>query len=149
MPMSIHSDLSCPLILKGYFYGFKAVLMKIEVSNGEIADKLTIIELKLERISDPEKLKNLKKGHAILDEALAGFMKKDDPLYLELYRVNAGLWEIEDRIRDLERKKDFGEEFIETARSVYFSNDLRSEIKRKINQITGSGLVEEKSYEKY
>ena len=123
--------------------------MKIEVSNGEIADKLTIIELKLERISDPDKLKNLKKEYAILDEAVMSFMKKDDPLYRELYQINSELWEIEDRIRDLERNKDFGEEFIETARSVYFSNDLRSEIKRKINQITGSGLVEEKSYEKY
>lgn len=123
--------------------------MKIEVSNGEIADKLTIIELKLERISDPEKLKNLRKEHAILDEALAAFMKKNDPLYIELFRVNTALWEIEDRIRDLERKKDFGPEFIETARSVYFINDERSEIKRKINLMTGSGLIEEKSYEKY
>ena len=123
--------------------------MKIEVSNGEIADKLTIIELKLERISDPDKLKNLKKEYAILDEAVMSFMKKDDPLYRELYQINSELWEIEDRIRDLERNKDFGEEFIQTARSVYFSNDKRSEINRKINMITGSGLVEEKSYEKY
>jgi len=123
--------------------------MKIEVSNGEIADKLTIIELKLERISDPDKLKNLKKEYTILDEAVMSFMKKDDPLYRELYQINSELWEIEDRIRDLERNKDFGEEFIQTARSVYFSNDKRSEIKRKINMITGSGLVEEKSYEKY
>lgn len=123
--------------------------MKIEVSNGEIADKLTIIELKLERISDPGKIRNLKKEHAILDKALAGFMKKSDPLYKELFKVNTELWEIEDRIRDLERTKDFGETFIETARSVYFRNDYRSEIKRKINMATGSGLVEEKSYEKY
>lgn len=123
--------------------------MKIEVSNGEIADKLTIIELKLGRISDPDKLTNLRKEHAILEKALAGFMEKSDPLYLELYRVNSDLWEIEDHIRDLERKKDFGREFIETARSVYSRNDLRSEIKRKINLVTGSGLIEEKSYEKY
>jgi len=149
MPMSIRNDLICPLIFKGYFYRIKLFLMKIEVSNGEIADKLTIIELKLERISDPDKLKNLKKEYAILDEAVMSFMKKDDPLYRELYQINSELWEIEDRIRDLERNKDFGEEFIQTARSVYFSNDKRSEIKRKINMITGSGLVEEKSYEKY
>ncbi|NLE33750.1 MAG: hypothetical protein GX622_01455 [Bacteroidales bacterium] len=123
--------------------------MKIEVSNGEIADKLTIIELKLGRITDPEKLTNLRKEHAILEKALAGFMEKSDPLYQELYRVNSDLWEIEDRIRDLEREKNFGKEFIETARSVYFRNDLRSEIKRKINMVTGSGLIEEKSYEKY
>lgn len=143
------SECGCPLILKAYFYRLKPASMKIEVSNGEIADKLTIIELKLERISDPEKLKNLRKEHAILDEALAAFMKKNDPLYIELFRVNTALWEIEDRIRDLERKKDFGPEFIETARSVYFINDERSEIKRKINLMTGSGLIEEKSYEKY
>jgi len=123
--------------------------MKIEVSNGEIADRLTITELKLERITDPEKLRNLKKEHLILEEALAGFMIKSDPLYLDLYRVNAELWDIEDHIRDLERKKDFGPAFIETARAVYFKNDLRSEIKRQINISTGSGLVEEKSYEKY
>lgn len=123
--------------------------MKIEVSNGEIADRLTITELKLERITDPEKLRNLKKEHLILEEALASFMIKSDPLYLDLYRVNAELWDIEDHIRDLERKKDFGPAFIETARAVYFKNDLRSEIKRQINISTGSGLVEEKSYEKY
>ena len=143
------SEPGCLLILKAYFYRLKPASMKIEVSNGEIADKLTIIELKLERISDPEKLKNLRKEHAILDEALAAFMKKNDPLYIELFRVNTALWEIEDRIRDLERTKDFGPEFIETARSVYFINDERSEIKRKINLMTGSGLIEEKSYEKY
>lgn len=123
--------------------------MKIEVSNGEIADKLTIIELKLEKITDPEKQVNLKKEHLVLEEAMATFLKKNDPLYLDLYRVNAELWEIEDNIRDLERKKDFGHDFIETARAVYFKNDLRSEIKRRINLATGSGLMEEKSYEKY
>jgi len=149
MPMLTRSECGCPLILKAYFYRLKPASMKIEVSNGEIADKLTIIELKLERISDPGKLTNLQKEHAILEEALAGFMRKDDPLYLELYRVNTQLWEIEDRIRDLERRKDFGPEFIETARSVYFRNDERSEIKRRINMLTGSGLIEEKSYEKY
>lgn len=123
--------------------------MKIEVSNGEIADKLTIIELKLEKITDPEKRVNLEKEHIILEEAVAAFLKKSDPLYIDLYRVNSELWVIEDHIRDLERKKDFGREFIETARAVYFKNDLRSKIKRKINLATGSGLVEEKSYEKY
>lgn len=124
-------------------------MMKIDVSNGEIADKLTIIELKLERISDPEKVSNLEKEHLILEKAAARFIKKSDPLYRDLYRVNAELWDIEDRIRDLERKKDFGPDFIETARAVYFKNDLRSAIKRQINISTGSGLVEEKSYGKY
>lgn len=143
------SDNGCPFALKVYFYRFKEPFMKIEVSNGEIADKLTIIELKLEKITDPEKRVNLVKEHLILEKAVAAFLRKSDPLYLDLYRVNAELWDIEDHIRDLERKKDFGHEFIETARAVYFKNDLRSEIKRRINLATGSGLVEEKSYEKY
>ena len=73
--------------------------MKIEVSNGEIADKLTIIELKLERISDPDKLKNLKKEYAILDEAVMSFMKKDDPLYRELYQIKSQFLGIENRKR--------------------------------------------------
>jgi len=68
---------------------------------------------------------------------------------LDLYNINCELWDIEDKIRDLERRKDFGNEFISTARSVYFSNDRRSEIKREINIKTSSGLIEEKSYEKY
>ncbi len=72
-----------------------------------------------------------------------------DPLYRELYKVNCDLWDIEDRIRDFEKRKDFGIDFIQTARSVYFNNDKRSEIKREINLKTYSGLIEEKSYEKY
>jgi hypothetical protein len=127
----------------------KNLLMKIEVSHGEIADKLTIIEIKLERITEPAKRANLKKEFRVLDKAAARFLKRSDKLYRDLYEVNTGLWNIEDHIRDLERKKDFGQDFIDTARSVYFKNDLRSEIKRKINLSTGSGLIEEKSYEKY
>jgi predicted nucleic acid-binding Zn-ribbon protein len=123
--------------------------MKIEVSNGEIMDKLSIIQLKLERISDESKLQNLRKEFEVLKEASAAIMSTEDPLYSELFRINSELWDIEDRIRDLERKKDFGEEFIKTARSVYFRNDERSEIKRKINIKTSSGFIEEKSYEKY
>ena len=123
--------------------------MKIEVSNGEIIDKLTIIQIKLERINDEAKLENLRKEYDILKEAARNIINQDDPLYLDLYSINSELWDIEDRIRDLERRKDFGQEFISTARSVYFSNDRRSEIKREINIRTSSGLIEEKSYEKY
>lgn len=123
--------------------------MKIEVSNGEIIDKLTIIQIKLERIGDEAKLKNLRKEFDILREASVSIISTDDPLYKALYDVNCELWDIEDRIRDLERKKDFGRDFIETARAVYIKNDLRSEIKREINIRTSSGLIEEKSYEKY
>jgi len=123
--------------------------MKIEVSNGEIADKLTIIEIKLKHIKDEAKLKNLRTEYTVLDEAVAKIIKKDHKLYLALLAINQELWTIEDDIRDLERDKDFGESFVKTARAVYFTNDKRSEIKRQINELTGSNLVEEKSYQKY
>ena len=123
--------------------------MKIEVSNGEIVDKLTIIEIKLERIKDQAKLANLKREFAVLDTAVGTIISRDDTLYKRLYKINTTLWDIEDRIRDLERNGDFGPDFIETARAVYFTNDERSEVKRLINISTNSDLTEEKSYEEY
>lgn len=123
--------------------------MKIEVSNGEIIDKLTIIQIKLERIKDEAKLVNLRKEFEVLSDAARSVLSTADPLYKALYAVNCELWDIEDNIRDLERGKDFGDDFVETARLVYFKNDRRSEIKREINIKTSSGLIEEKSYEKY
>jgi hypothetical protein len=123
--------------------------MNIEVSNGEIVDKLSIIEIKISRISNVDKLTNLQKEFLILDSAVATIIEKTHPLYQELYKINNQLWEIEDHIRDLERSKDFGHDFIQTARSVYFINDKRSEVKRQINELTGSNLTEEKSYEQY
>ncbi len=123
--------------------------MKIEVSNGEIVDKLTIIEIKLKHIKDEAKRQNLQKEYEVLDEAVSKIIAKDHELYKALLNVNQELWDIEDSIRDLERDKDFGDEFIKTARAVYFTNDKRSEIKRKINELTGSELIEEKSYQKY
>jgi hypothetical protein len=123
--------------------------MKIEVSNGEIIDKLTIIQIKLERIKDKAKLINLQKEYDELITVSSSILSTSDPLYKALYDVNCELWDIEDLIRDLERKKAFGEEFISTARAVYFKNDKRSEIKREINIKTSSGLIEEKSYGKY
>jgi len=123
--------------------------MKIEVSNGEIVDKLTIIEIKLKHIKDEAKLKNLKKEYEVLDKAVSQIISKDHDLYKELLNINQQLWDIEDTIRDLERDKDFGQKFIETARAVYFTNDKRSDVKRKINELTGSELIEEKSYQKY
>jgi len=123
--------------------------MKIEVSNGEIADKLTIIEIKLKHIKDEAKLKNLRIEYAVLDEAVSQIIKKDHELYIALLNINQELWNIEDDIRDLERDKDFGDAFVKVARAVYFTNDKRSDIKREINKLTGSNLVEEKSYQKY
>jgi hypothetical protein len=123
--------------------------MKIEVSNGEIIDKLTILQIKLERIKDAAKLKNIRKEFDELSSSASSILDTKEELYKALYQVNCELWDIEDHIRDLERTKDFGNDFIDTARSVYFKNDKRSEIKREINIKTSSGFIEEKSYEKY
>ncbi len=123
--------------------------MKIEVSNGEIIDKLTIIQIKLERIKDKSKIRNLRKEYDFLKAASSSIFGEDDPLYKALYDINCDLWDIEDHIRSLERKKEFGDEFVSVARSVYIKNDRRSEIKREINLKTSSGLIEEKSYGKY
>lgn len=123
--------------------------MKIEVSNGEIVDKLTIVEIKSERIKDSRKLENLHKEYEVLNNAVAGIIEKKHPLYIELLDINNQLWDIEDHIRDLERVKNFSDDFIQTARSVYYINDKRSDVKRRINELTGSNLTEEKSYEEY
>jgi hypothetical protein len=123
--------------------------MKIEVSNGEIIDKLTIIQIKIERIKDKVKQTNLQKEYKELFKASSSIIDISDPLYKSLYDVNCELWDIEDHIRDLERNKDFGNDFVSTARAVYIKNDKRSELKREINIKTSSGLIEEKSYEKY
>jgi Family of unknown function (DUF6165) len=123
--------------------------MKIEVSNGEIIDKLTIVQIKLERIKNKVKQANLQKEFNELIKTSSSILSISDPLYKSLYEVNCELWDIEDHIRDLERKKDFGNDFISTARAIYIKNDKRSELKREINIKTSSGLIEEKSYEKY
>jgi hypothetical protein len=123
--------------------------MKIEVSNGEFLDKLTIIQIKLERIKDKAKLDNLKKEYDELISASSSIISVTDTLYKALYKVNCKIWDIENHIRDLEKNKDFGDDFIATARAIYFQNDKRSEIKKEINIMTSSGLIEEKSYEKY
>lgn len=128
---------------------YRNLNMKIEISNGEIIDKLTIIRIKLEKIKDKDKRVNLQKEYDELSASASAIISTSDDLYKSLYEVNSELWDIEDHIRDLERKKDFGEDFISTARAVYIKNDRRSELKREINIKTSSGLIEEKSYEKY
>ncbi len=127
--------------------------MKVEVSNGELLDKLTILELKLSNISDVQKLTNIQKEHDELNP-LAGqlfdsYGEELKNLYKQLAEINSELWTIEDDIRECERNKDFGSDFVSLARAVYFTNDKRSEIKKSINSLTGSGFVEEKSYEDY
>ena len=127
--------------------------MKVEVSNGELLDKLTILELKLSNITDKQKLINVNKEHSELNPlALRLFEEYGNDLkrlYLELTAINTQLWKIEDDIRECERNKDFGDQFISLARSVYFTNDKRSDVKKAINLLTDSGFIEEKSYEDY
>jgi len=127
--------------------------MKIEISNGELLDKISILELKMLKIEDKEKLVNIEKEfHTLNPLCVKLFEKFGGELqnhYLELAAINAELWDIEDEIRECEKNKDFGGKFTELARSVYFTNDKRSEVKKLINVLTGSDLVEEKSYEDY
>lgn len=123
--------------------------MKIEVSNGELIDKLSILEIKSERISTPEKLDNISKELDVLQKATSEILQLCRSQYLKLKKVNEKLWDIEDRIRDMERNANFNKEFVQTAREVYINNDTRAAIKKEINHITGSELSEEKSYQKY
>tara|TARA_R110001606_G_scaffold225588_1_gene373638 strand:+ start:1072 stop:1455 length:384 start_codon:yes stop_codon:yes gene_type:complete len=127
--------------------------MLVEISNGELLDKISILELKLLRIEDEEKLINIKKEFETLNPLVVDlFIDYDGQLqnhYLELAKINGELWDIEDWIRDCEREKRFDKEFVELARSVYITNDKRCEVKKLINLMTSSGLIEEKSYKKY
>lgn len=124
--------------------------MQIEVSNGEIIDKLTILSIKMENIKEQEKLENIRREYSHLKEAADKIgINESNELYQKLLSVNKNLWDIEDKIRDCERNKDFGDVFTELARSVYITNDERSRIKREINLSTGSELTEEKSYKNY
>ena len=127
--------------------------MKIEVSNGELLDKLSILELKTTNIADTNKLVNIKKEwDELLPLAEELFELNGSELqnhYLELASINGKLWDIEDDIRECEKNKYFGSKFVELARSVYITNDKRCEVKREINILTKSGFVEEKSYENY
>ena len=125
--------------------------MKIEVSHGEIVDKLTILQIKKENITDPSKLDNIVKEYdyllSIVENDLG--ISTESPEYLELLSINQELWVIEDDIRDKERIKEFDEDFIKLARSVYYTNDVRAKIKKEINLKYSSGFVEEKSYQSY
>ena len=126
--------------------------INVEISPGELIDKLTILAIKLERISDEAKLMNLRIEHDTLTKALAASVPSSDrldDLTGQLKAVNEELWEIEDDIRDCERDKNFGDKFIGLARAVYVTNDKRSIVKRDINEHLGSSLVEEKSYAEY
>lgn len=124
----------------------------VPIAPGELLDKITILEIKLERIADAAKLANVRREFEALDdvrrEKLPANAALDDAA-ARLKAVNEELWVIEDDIRDCERGGDFGATFIELARAVYRTNDRRAAIKKEINLLLGSDLVEEKSYKEY
>ena len=127
--------------------------MRVEVSTGELVDKLSILEIKLLNIKDKEKTKNVYKELETLNpyfqELLDVYGIKMKNLYTRISNINKALWDIEDAIRDKEKAEEFDEEFVELARSVYIINDQRAAVKKEINLLTKSKLVEEKSYSDY
>ena len=123
-----------------------------EVSIGELLDKISILEIKQEKIKDPEKLKFINNEHSILKDQLKNSVKSDDKLnnlYQSLKEINAKLWVIEDDKRQCEKDKDFREKFIKLSRDVHFLNDDRAKIKLEINNHTGSTIKEIKEYTNY
>ncbi len=126
--------------------------VQAEISVGELVDKVTILETKQERVESASALENIEKELSCLNARLSPILKSNaplNPLKLELKGVNESLWDIENEIRSKEAKKEFDTKFIELARSVYQTNDHRSSIKREINDLLGSEIVEEKSYSSY
>jgi hypothetical protein len=128
--------------------------MKVEISDGEILDKLSILEIKLNNITDESKLVNIQKEHDTIkrtvgEPAWYRHVFREYGFYEQLKEINEELWEIEDAIRLKEKSQEFDAVFIQLARQVYQTNDKRAEIKKEINIHTGSELLEEKSYEDY
>ena len=124
----------------------------VEVSVGELLDKISILEIKKEKIKDPEKLKFISNEHSILRDQLEKNVKSDDKLnklFQNLKEINTKLWVIEDDKRDCEKNKDFGDKFIKLSRDVHFLNDDRAKIKLEMNNHTGSTIKEIKEYTSY
>jgi hypothetical protein len=122
------------------------------ISAGELVDKITILRVKAQRIGDPAKEANVRKELAMLEAIAADALPASteiERLTGELAAVNGALWDIEDGKRDCERRQEFGDRFVQLARSVYIENDRRAAIKRAINEAAGSDIVEEKSYRPY
>ena len=124
----------------------------VEVSAGELLDKISILEIKKEKIKDPNKLKFINDEHSILRDQLNKNIKTDDKiekLFQSLKEINSKLWTIEDDKRQCEKDKDFGEKFVKLSRDVHFLNDDRAKIKLEINHYTGSKIKEIKEYTSY
>ena len=127
-------------------------LIHIPMSPGELLDKITILEIKSERIADPAKVANVRTELDLLNATWGEAVDADETvqrLHRDLKSINEALWEIEDDIRDKERAREFDERFIELARAVYVTNDQRAEAKKQLNIHLGSQIVEEKSYQDY
>ena len=127
--------------------------MKIEISTGELMDKLSILEIKMQKIEDPKKSANVEKELKELNKHFQDLLDQYGvPIknyYLKLSKINKTLWDIEDNIRKKESAGEFDSEFVELARSVYITNDKRAAVKKEINLLTKSKLIEEKSYSDY
>ena len=124
----------------------------IPISWGELFDKITILQIKIKNFHEKNALNNVKTEHDQLNAIYNNYFLKDEiaiVLFNDLKEINQKLWDIEDKIRDKEKRKKFDKEFIELARNVYFTNDERSRIERNINETFGSKIIEEKSYSKY
>ena len=127
-------------------------LVSVPVSFGELIDKITILEIKSERMDDAEKVANVRHELALLEKTWSDVAEKSADISnarSRLKAVNESLWEIEDEIRVKESRRTFDDEFVELARAVYVTNDQRANIKKEINLALGSELVEEKSYQDY
>ena len=125
-------------------------MIKVPISNGELLDKITILQIKKEKIKDQEKQKHIIRELEELTLLMKTLPMNDiNNLFVELKEINTQLWNVEDALRDKERTATFDNEFIQLARKVYFTNDKRSQVKLKINRISKSELIEVKSYEKY
>ena len=127
-------------------------IIQVPVSPGEVLDKITILEIKSERISDPDKVSNVRRELELLGSVWRQSVEQDDTvnrIHTELKTINEALWEIEDDIRDKEKAREFDQRFIDLARSVYVTNDQRANAKKELNLYLGSEIVEEKSYQDY
>ena len=127
-------------------------LISIPVAPGELVDKISILEIKSERIKDPAKLENIHRELELLTGTAKEHLPEDGTLTelsTALKAVNGQIWDLEDVIRDCERRNDFGELFLKTARMIYRTNDRRAALKRKINLHLGASIIEEKSYSEY
>ena len=123
-----------------------------EISAGELLDKISILEIKLQKITDKDNLREIKKEYKVLKITQKIFIKssaKIKNLFREVKKINLSLWEIEDKIRICEKNKDFEKNFINLARKVYFKNDKRAKVKSKINKVLGSNIKEIKQYVNY